>query len=134
MKKKSTPPSSLPAPVVSAQSKPGADTLLALLLDSAKDFSIIFLDPTGHTLTWNPAAQALMGWSANEVIGQHFSKFYPREDIDKGKTEMELRVAEQEGRFEDEGWRVRKDGSRFWANVILTALRDRDGKLQGFGK
>jgi PAS domain S-box-containing protein len=134
MKKKSTPPTSLSASGVSAQSKPGADTLLALLLDSARDFAIIFLDPTGHILTWNAAAQRLKGWSASEIIGQHFSKFYPREDVEKGKTETELRIAEQEGRFEDEGWRVRKDGSRFWANVVVTALRDKEGILQGFGK
>src|SRR5690349_21157463 len=107
MKKKTEPP----GVVVSANpAKPGqnADALLRILVETVKDYAIIILDPTGHVLTWNAAAQRLKGWSANEIIGQHFSKFYPPEDLQKGKTEMELRIAEQEGRFEDEGWRVRK--------------------------
>src|SRR5215468_11258031 len=116
MKKKSAPPAE---PVSVATSKPSADTLLRLLVDSIKDYAIILLDPTGHVLTWNAAAQRIKGWTASEIIGQHFSRFYPPEDIQKGKAEIELRAAEQEGRFEDEGWRVRKDGSRFWANVIV---------------
>lgn len=92
------------------------------------------LDTQGGVLSWNPAAERLKGWKADEMIGQHFSRFYPKEDVEKGKTEMELKVAEREGRFEDEGWRVRKDGSRFWANVVITALRDQNGELLGFGK
>ncbi|HSU33996.1 MAG TPA: PAS domain S-box protein [Bryobacteraceae bacterium] len=108
--------------------------LLQLLVDTVRDYAIIFLDPAGHVLTWNAAAQRLKGWTADEIIGQHFSRFYPPEDLQRGKTEIELRGAVEEGRFEDEGWRVRKDGTRFWANVIITALRDKDGTLRGFGK
>jgi anti-anti-sigma factor len=108
--------------------------LLQLLVDTVRDYAIILLDPEGKVLTWNAAAQRLKGWTAEEIIGQHFSRFYPQEDIQAGKTETELISAAQDGRFEDEGWRVRKDGTRFWANVIITALRDKDGKLRGFGK
>ena len=108
--------------------------LLQLLVYNIRDYAIIFLDPKGSVLTWNDAAQRLKGWTAEEIIGQHFSRFYPPEDVESGKTETELRVATQEGRFEDEGWRVRKDGTRFWANVVITALRDKSGKLRGFGK
>jgi anti-anti-sigma factor len=108
--------------------------LLQLLVDTVRDYAIILLDPEGKVLTWNAAAQRLKGWTAEEIIGQHFSRFYPQEDIQAGKTETELIAAAQDGRFEDEGWRVRKDGTRFWANVIITALRDKDGKLRGFGK
>ncbi len=111
----------------------GSD-LLQLLVDSVKDYAIILLDNDGNVLTWNQAAEGLKGWKANEIIGQNFSRFYPSEDIEKGKTIMELKVAREQGRFEDEGWRVRKDGTRYWANVIITALRDKDGQLRGFGK
>lgn len=104
------------------------------LIENIKDYAILLLDPDGKILTWSAAGQRLKGWEANEIIGQHFSVFYPREDVEKGKTARELRIAEEEGRFEDEGWRVRKDGSRFWANVIITALRDKQGHLTGFGK
>jgi PAS domain S-box-containing protein len=105
-----------------------------LLVESIKDYAIVMLDSGGHVVTWNAGAERIKGYRAEEIIGKHFSAFYPREDVERGKTEMELRVAASEGRFEDEGWRVRKDGSRFWANVIITALRDKDGKLIGFGK
>jgi PAS domain S-box-containing protein len=108
--------------------------MMQLLVDSIRDYAIILLDPEGRVLTWNAAAERLKGWKADEIIGQHFSRFYPLEDIEKGKTQTELDVAARDGRFEDEGWRVRKDGTRFWANVILTALRDKSGALRGFGK
>jgi PAS domain S-box-containing protein len=108
--------------------------LLQLLVDNIRDYAIIFLNPDGYVLTWNSAAQRLKGWTSEEIIGQHFSRFYPPDDVEKRKTETELRVAAQEGRFEDESWRVRKDGTRFWANVVITALRDKSGKLRGFGK
>ena len=108
--------------------------MLQLLVDSVRDYAIILLDPAGHVLTWTSAAEKIKGWRAEEIIGQHFSKFYTQEDLDKGKTEMELRAATAEGRFEDEGWRVRKDGSRFWANVTITPLRDKTGAIRGFGK
>jgi anti-anti-sigma factor len=108
--------------------------MFRVLAESVRDYAIILLDPKGHVLTWSPTAEALKGWKPEEIIGQHFSKFYPPEDNAKNKTAMELTIAEKEGRFEDEGWRVRKDGSRFWANVVLTPLRDPSGNLLGFGK
>jgi len=117
-----------------AQTSSETQELVRLLIDNIRDYAIITLDPRGCVLSWNAAAERLKGWTAEEIIGQHFSRFYPPEDLPSGKTEMELKVASQEGRFEDEGWRVRKDGSRFWANVIITALRDAEGRLRGFGK
>src|SRR5579859_687088 len=108
--------------------------LMRTLIENVKDYAIILLDKNGNVLTWNAGAERLKGWKANEIIGQNFSKFYPPEEVAKGKTQQELKTATEEGRFEDEGWRMRKDGSRFWANVIVTALRDKDGQLLGFGK
>jgi formate hydrogenlyase transcriptional activator len=105
-----------------------------LLIDGARDYAIFILDPEGKVATWNPGAERIKGYRAEEILGQHFSKFYPRESIERGKPQHELEVAAAEGRFEDEGWRIRKDGSRFWANVILTALRGQDGRLIGFSK
>jgi len=114
----------------------GNDTseLMQSLINSVRDYAIILLDTEGHVLTWNSAAERLKGWTAGEIIGKHFSVFYPPEDVENGKTQLELQTAAREGRFEDEGWRVRKDGTRFWANVIVTALRNKNGVLQGFGK
>ena len=83
------------------------------------------LDPQGHVASWNPGAERFKGYKADEIIGQHFSKFYPQEAIDRGWPAHELKVATAEGRFEDEGWRVRKDGTQFWANVVITALQGR---------
>jgi formate hydrogenlyase transcriptional activator len=105
-----------------------------LLVDGAKDYAIFMLDPEGKVTTWNIGAQRIKGYSAEEIVGQHFSKFYPQEMVERGKPEHELEVAAAEGRFEDEGWRIRKDGSRFWANVIITALRGAEGQLLGFSK
>ena len=122
-----------PVPVVSAPLGQTAD-LFQLLVDNIRDYAIILLDPKGTVLTWNQGAERLKGWKTGEIIGQNFSRFYPPEDLAKGKTEMELKVALAEGRFEDEGWRVRKDGSRFWANVIITPLLDKQGELRGYGK
>jgi PAS domain S-box-containing protein len=107
---------------------------MRLLIASVKDYAIFVLDPTGHVASWNPGAERLKGYTAKEIIGQHFSRFYPAEDIRAGKCEMELAVAQQVGRFEDEGWRIRKDGSRFWANVVITPIRDDSGSLIGFAK
>src|SRR5207248_688858 len=92
------------------------------------------LGPDGHVVTWNSGAQRLKGYQATEIIGQHFSRFYPHDVIARGWPQYELEVAAREGRFEDEGWRLRKDGSRFWANVVITALRDEQGVLRGFSK
>jgi PAS domain S-box-containing protein len=108
--------------------------LVQVLVDSIKDYAIILLDTEGKVLSWNAGAERLKGYKAEEIIGQHFSRFYPPEDLAKGKTTMELKAAKEEGRFEDEGWRVRKDGSRFWANVVITALHDKSGELRGYGK
>jgi len=108
--------------------------LLTLLVDGVKDYAIFMLDPGGHVATWNLGAERIKGYPAVEIIGKHFSAFYPREDVEAGKCDRELEVASREGRFEDEGWRVRKDGSLFWANVVITALHDAQGRLRGFGK
>ena len=108
--------------------------LYRLLVASVRDYAIFALDARGHVLTWNAGAAHLKGYRADEIIGRHFSTFYPPEDIAAGKPEMELVEASRVGRFEDEGWRIRNDGSRFWANVIVTALRDDTGAVVGFAK
>jgi PAS domain S-box-containing protein len=105
-----------------------------LLVESVRDYAIFALDARGHVATWNAGAERIKGYTRDEIVGQHFSKFYPEADIQDGKCERELDVATREGRFEDEGWRVRKDGTRFWANVVITALRTPDGALVGFAK
>jgi PAS domain S-box-containing protein len=107
---------------------------LRLLVSVVKDYAILMLDPEGRVTSWNEGAERIKGYRAEEIIGQHFSRFYPPEDVKGGKPPYELKVAAERGRFEDEGWRVRKDGSRFWANVVITALRDETGQLRGFGK
>ncbi len=105
-----------------------------LLIESVQDYAIFLLDPQGHVATWNAGAERFKGYHAAEIIGRHFSVFYPEEDIRAGKCEIELEGAARVGRFEDDGWRIRKDGTRFWANVVITALRDPTGTLIGFGK
>jgi PAS domain S-box-containing protein len=105
-----------------------------LLIDAVVDYGIFMLDPQGRVLSWNSGAAKLKGWERDEIIGQHFSVFYPPDVAASGWPDEELRQATQHGRFEDEGWRLRKDGSRFWANVIITALYDRKGTLTGFAK
>jgi PAS domain S-box-containing protein len=107
---------------------------LRLLIASVRDYAIFVLDPTGHVASWNPGAERLKGYQANEIIGQHFSRFYPEEDIRAGKCERELEDSARLGSFEDEGWRLRKDGSPFWANVVITPIRDAKGTLVGFAK
>lgn len=108
--------------------------LYRLLVHTVMDYGIFLLDPAGYVASWNDGARRIKGYSADEIIGRHFSTFYPPEDIASGKPAMELEVAEREGRFEDEGWRVRKDGSLFWANVVITALRNDSRELVGFAK
>jgi PAS domain S-box-containing protein len=105
-----------------------------LLVESVRDYAIFLLDPEGHVATWNAGAERIKGYRAEEIIGRHFSVFYPAERVAEGFPQYELEVAARVGRFEDEGWRIRKDGSRFWANVIITALRDSSGALIGFAK
>ena len=110
------------------------DRLLASLVQSVTDYAIFVLDVDGHIRTWNAGAERLKGYRREEIVGQHFSVFYPKEDLEAGKPDWELAVAAADGAFEDEGWRIRKDGTRFWANVVITAIRDADGHLAGFGK
>ncbi|HEX4004001.1 MAG TPA: MEDS domain-containing protein [Candidatus Acidoferrales bacterium] len=107
---------------------------LRLFIDAVQDYAIFMLDPGGYIRTWNRGAQRLKGYQASEILGQHFSRFYSEEDIRDGKPARELEIATRDGRVEDEGWRLRKDGSKFWANVVITALKDDTGKLVGFGK
>jgi PAS domain S-box-containing protein len=104
------------------------------MVAQVRDYALFMLDPAGCVMTWNPGAQRIKGYAAEEIIGRHFSTFYTPDAVARRWPDEELRIATREGRFEDEGWRVRKDGSRFWANVVITALRDDDGKLLGFAK
>ncbi len=105
-----------------------------LLVESVRDYAIFMLDPEGRITTWNAGAERIKGYAAHEIIGQHFSKFYPEDAVAARWPQQELEMALRDGRFEDEGWRVRKDGSLFWANVVITALWGRNGELRGFGK
>src|SRR5258706_10192789 len=105
-----------------------------VLVEQAKDYAVYVLHPDGRVMTWNLGAQRINGYSADEIIGRHFSVFYTTESVASGWPAHELKIATGEGSFEDEGWRVRKDGSRFWAGVMITALRDESGKLLGFSK
>jgi PAS domain S-box-containing protein len=105
-----------------------------LLVESVKDYAIFLLDTRGRVSSWNEGARRIKGYEEREILGTHFSAFYPQEDIEAGKPERELRVARESGRVEDEGWRVRKDGSRFFALVVITALYDASGKLRGYAK
>jgi PAS domain S-box-containing protein len=111
-----------------------AENQLRLLLDGVKDYAIFMLDPSGNVTTWNQGAARIKGYKADEIVGRHFSCFYPPQDVQNRKPELALEKAIAEGRYEEEGWRIRKDGSRFWANVVITALRDGAGKPRGFSK
>ncbi|MBB5423426.1 PAS domain S-box-containing protein [Paraburkholderia atlantica] len=105
-----------------------------MLVEAVQDYAIFMLDPAGRVTSWNPGAQRIKGYTPEEIIGQHFSKFYTPEDIAAGKPARELETAAAVGRAEDEGWRVRRDGSRFWANVVVSAVHDASGALLGFAK
>jgi PAS domain S-box-containing protein len=107
---------------------------LQLLIESVVDYGIFVLDPKGNVLTWNSGAQKLAGYTREEILGRHFSIFYPPDAVAAGWPDEELRRARETGRFEDEGWRVRSDGSRFWGNVVITALHDDTGTLTGYAK
>ncbi|HEY2292718.1 MAG TPA: ATP-binding protein [Thermoanaerobaculia bacterium] len=111
-----------------------SEDLFRLLVEGVKDYAIFMLDPQGRVASWNRGAELIKGYRADEILGRHFSAFYPADAIARGWPEHELQMAQVEGRFEDEGWRVRKDGSLFWANVIITALYDREKRLRGFAK
>ena len=105
-----------------------------LLVQSVKDYAIFMLDPEGRIVSWNEGAERIKGYAAHEIIGRSLTTFYPQKAVESGFPQHELEIARREGRFEDEGWRVRKDGSRFWANVVITALQGPDGRLEGFAK
>jgi len=107
---------------------------LQMLIEGVTDYGIFMLDPEGHIISWNTGAQRLKGWRREEILGRHFSLFYPPEAVASGWPQEELRLAQARGRFEDEGWRLRKDGSRFWANVIITPLYGPMGELTGYAK
>ncbi len=110
------------------------DQYLRLLMDAVKDYAIFMLDTHGRVSSWNDGAERMKGYRAAEIIGKHFSCFYPEDEVRAGKPQHELDMAAQNGTFEEEGWRIRKDGSRFWADVVITALRDHRGGLVGFAK
>jgi len=105
-----------------------------LLLEGMKDYAVLMLSPEGHVLSWNLGVERINGYKREEIVGKHFSIFYPPEEVQSGKPERALKTAVEEGWFEDEGWRIRKDGTRFWANIVITALRDGAGNLQGLSK
>jgi PAS domain S-box-containing protein len=105
-----------------------------LMVEGVKEYAIFMLDTTGHILSWNEGAKRIKGWSANEIIGKHFSTFYTGEDLEDKKPERELKIAIATGKYEEEGWRVRKNGSVFWANVVITALFSEQNKHVGFSK
>jgi PAS domain S-box-containing protein len=112
----------------------GGEDPYRLLVDSVHDYAIFMLDPGGIVLTWNTGGERLTGFTTEQIVGRHYSAFYTPDAISCGWPEYELETAARHGRFEDEGWRVRKDGTRFWANIVITALRWRDGTLRGFAK
>jgi PAS domain S-box-containing protein len=105
-----------------------------LLVEGVKDYAIFMLDPKGRVASWNEGAHRIKGYRRQEILGRHFSVFYPVEDIKRGKPERSLEIAQEKGTYEEEGWRVRKDGLRFWASVLITALKDEAGDLRGFAK
>jgi PAS domain S-box-containing protein len=107
---------------------------LRLLIEGVREYAIFQLDPVGHIVSWNSGAERLKGYRAGEVLGKHFSIFYEPKDLQNGREEHNLAEAAQKGECQDEGWRIRKDGSRFWANVVITALRGPKGNLRGFVK
>ncbi|MBC7714721.1 MAG: PAS domain-containing sensor histidine kinase [Rhizobacter sp.] len=108
--------------------------IFRILVEAVSDYAIFALDKEGRIVTWNKGAQRFKQYTASEIIGKHFSIFYSKEDKQSGKPEMELRIAREIGKYEDEGWRYKKDGSRFWANVVITAMHNSSGELIGFSK
>ena len=112
----------------------GLEDAFAHLVNSVRDYAIFLLDRSGHVASWNPGAERIKGYGAAEIIGEHFSRFYPDEARQHRWPEQQLELAERQGRFEDQGWRIGKDGRRFWADVVITALRDAKGELRGFAK
>ena len=126
-----------PAPIAKtrlAETIKHGGRIYQLMVESVHDYAIFMLDPAGYVASWNRGVQKIKGYSADEIIGQHFSIFYRPEDIAIGHPQSELAIAAREGRFEEERPRLRKDGSEFWANVIITPVRDEEGTLLGFAK
>jgi PAS domain S-box-containing protein len=111
-----------------------SDQKLRLLVEGVKDYAILMLDPEGRITTWSEGAERIKGYCAEEIIGKHFSIFYPPEALAENKPARELEIALKSTRFEEEGWRLRKDGSRFWANVIITALHDKKADSAALAK
>ncbi|MDP9279895.1 MAG: PAS domain-containing sensor histidine kinase [Gemmatimonadota bacterium] len=138
--KKTDAPAEAPTPIIPIRNSGLAEALkhggriYELMVDSVRDYAIFMLDPDGHVASWSKGAQRIKGYTADEIIGRHFSAFYPPEDIAAGKPPRELKQATRQGKFEEEGIRLRKDGSAFWASVVITAVRDVDGSLVGFAK
>ncbi|MBA1158253.1 hybrid sensor histidine kinase/response regulator [Microvirga mediterraneensis] len=119
---------------VSGETTPTQERRFQLLVDAVTDYAIYMLDPTGTIVSWNPGAQRFKGYVESEIIGKHFSRFYTDEDLATDLPKRALETAAREGKFEAEGWRVRKDGTRFWAHVVIDPIRDRQGQLLGFAK
>ena len=119
---------------VAASSKLNNEELCTILIARVRDYAIFALNAEGKVITWNEGARLIKGYTAKEIIGQHIEKFYTPEDVRRGKPRQLLKQAATDGRVEDEGWRVRKDGTRFWADVVITALHDDAGRLTGFAK
>jgi PAS domain S-box-containing protein len=132
MQPKKFDPIPISGPVV--RGMPEHQDMFRTLVESVRDYAIFMLDPDGHVLTWNKGAEALKGYSREEIVGKHFSIFYPPEAISSGWPQHELELAEKQGRLSDEGWRLKKDGSSFWASVVITALHSPNGQLVGFAK
>jgi len=139
------PPRSGNTPSEGTQIIPIANTRLAetikrggpvyqLMIDSVRDYAIFMVDPNGHVASWNQGAERIKGYSSDEIIGQHFSVFYTREAIERGYPQRALDIAARDGTFEEEAYRLRKDGSLFWASVVITAVRDENDNLIGFAK
>jgi PAS domain S-box-containing protein len=122
------------AQAITTKQRDQSEERFRLMVESVKDYAIFMLDPQGVITTWNSGAQLIKGYRPEEIIGRHFSCFYGPEEVRAGKCETELEIAIGQGRFEEEGWRVRKNGSRFWASVVITAVRDSRGQLRGFAK
>src|SRR5256885_1562135 len=109
-------------------------SIYRLVVQQTKDYAVFVLDPDGRIVTWNLGAQRIKGYARDEIVGKHFSRFFVQADIDAGKPWDELARARRVGRAEDEGWRVRKDGERFWARIVVSPVHDAHGHLRGFAK
>jgi PAS domain S-box-containing protein len=111
-----------------------SDQQLRSIVEGIEDYAIYLLDRDGCVMTWNPGAERIKGYTSDEILGRHFSHFFIEQDLMRGRPAELLRLAAERGRIEEEGWRVRKDGSRFWADVILTAIRDETGAITGYAR